>query len=158
MFQTIVEGALEVQLEHSESSTDTGCPLFIPRPGIDCLHRHAERAVKDVERLGTGRNIMFTSCMLSITNMLPSLWRNILKTKKNKKTVSIINCKLVLLKTRNVGLPRVTRKLYSNNIHIWMTDLQYGCGGSPHVSYVLVEKWVAHTILDITKAMRDHEN
>lgn len=40
---------LEVELDHSKSTVQNGCPLFEPSPGTECIHHHAEMCKKNID-------------------------------------------------------------------------------------------------------------
>ena len=51
-YQENEERALEIQLDHSASSLEGGCPLFVPSPGVDALHQYAQLSEKQQEDIG----------------------------------------------------------------------------------------------------------
>ena len=48
----MMEDYMEIQLTHSECSTDTQCPLYVPQLGVEELHKCAEQAAKHSEQIG----------------------------------------------------------------------------------------------------------
>ncbi len=48
----MIEDYMEIQLNHTESSSDTGCPVLRPQLGVAELHRFAEQAAKHSESIG----------------------------------------------------------------------------------------------------------
>ena len=56
----MIEDYLEIQLAHSECSTETNCPVYVPQLGVDELHKFAEQAAKHSEQIGKlGRYYFF---------------------------------------------------------------------------------------------------
>ena len=47
----MLEKSLEIQLKHSEMTIESGSPVFVPTPGVASLHRCAEQAQEDEERI-----------------------------------------------------------------------------------------------------------
>ncbi len=64
--QSMIENYLKIQLLHSESSTDTGCPIYVPQLGVEELHRFAEQAAKHSEHIGECLDPRFFTVSLSI--------------------------------------------------------------------------------------------
>ena len=48
----MAERHLQIHLNHSETAMENNCPIFVPRPGVDALHKHAEQAEQDSQQIG----------------------------------------------------------------------------------------------------------
>ena len=56
----MIEDYLEIQLAHSECSTETNCPVYVPQLGVEELHKFAEQTAKHSEQIGKlGRYYFF---------------------------------------------------------------------------------------------------
>ena len=52
ILQRMAEQFLKVQFENSESTVEHGCPIFVPRPGVEGLHSFAEHARQHYQSIG----------------------------------------------------------------------------------------------------------
>ena len=50
--QSLTEQWLEVQLANSETEMESGCPLFVPRPGVEALHKYSMVTRQHCENVG----------------------------------------------------------------------------------------------------------
>ena len=63
---------MEIQLAHSECSTETACPLYVPQLGVEELHKCAEQAAKHSEQIGK-LGWYYLMCILFDTDHL-TIW------------------------------------------------------------------------------------
>jgi len=46
------EELLSIQLDHSETTKDGRCPLFVPKLGVEALHQYTEQVKRDKKETG----------------------------------------------------------------------------------------------------------
>ena len=69
----MIDEALSTQLQHTAMSAESGCPLYVPRPGVAALHAHATLLQNHANMLGedAGRNEV--DSFLAFINVLNAL-------------------------------------------------------------------------------------
>ncbi|XP_033631554.1 nuclear pore complex protein Nup98-Nup96-like isoform X1 [Asterias rubens] len=67
------ERSLGVQLHHSVCSTSQTCPVFAPKPGVDCLHDFAKTAMKDCQERLTADETTLEHSQL-VWKLMVALW------------------------------------------------------------------------------------
>ena len=78
-----MEQWLEVQLGNSESEMEDNCPLFVPNPGVDALHKYSVLTQQHLKNIGWYRLVagatvrlvpfFFPACCLLVDDMRCSL-------------------------------------------------------------------------------------
>ncbi len=65
---------MEIQLNHTEPSSDTGCPVLRPQLGVAELHRFAEQAAKHSENIGSHPDAESIHHIKLVLNLCVALW------------------------------------------------------------------------------------
>ncbi len=87
----MIEDYLEIQLAHSESNADTGCPVYVPQLGVEQLHKFAEQAAKHSEQIGKlGRYAL--SCLRSNSAILCFCTLNETDVKTPADFIGLVQC------------------------------------------------------------------
>lgn len=76
--QKNLEALLEVQLAHSLSASDDGCPSFAPKPGVEGLHVLAPVVRDLVSKMGSSHvDSQMMAQLLNILDLCVALWGNL---------------------------------------------------------------------------------
>ncbi|KAG8180121.1 hypothetical protein JTE90_012136 [Oedothorax gibbosus] len=90
--QKIIVNALENQLEHSLSEMEGEAPLFIPKPGIEPIHSHAElfeSILKDADSFASQAD--FIRQCVYVWDLLVSLWGKVVGLDEDQNVTSYAN-------------------------------------------------------------------
>ncbi|KAK3588728.1 hypothetical protein CHS0354_019194 [Potamilus streckersoni] len=74
MVQHNHEEMLLIQLDHSKSNMENGCPVFAPAMGVEALHQYAKQIKEDIAKTGSHPDAQTLHHMRDVWELCVALW------------------------------------------------------------------------------------